>query len=106
MASRRSSLAPSDPTRRPRTGASTYQRRNDRQMRYAGRVVPPDRPIVISLDSDYARSYDGQVAGLVGANLLGRMTPNLIFHVPNAEIVPALPWSGCRLEHMMRSIAQ
>ena len=49
---------------------SWYRERNDRSLRYAGRVVPPDRPIMLKVSPQYAMRYDGQVAVLVAANLL------------------------------------
>jgi hypothetical protein len=76
---------------------SWYARRDDRQMRYAGRVLPHDRPIVISLNADYAATYDGQVAAIVAANLLSRMTPALVLDLPDIRILPPLPWAGAEL---------
>ena len=83
-----------------------YRLRDDRQMRYAGRVLAHDRPIVISLDPAYARTFSGQVAGIVAANLFARMTPNLAFHALNVEIVRPLPWAGRGLADFMLSIAR
>jgi molybdopterin/thiamine biosynthesis adenylyltransferase len=88
------------------TNNDWYQLRNDRQMRYAGRVLPPDQPITIHVEPNYGRSYAGQVAALVAANLLARMTPNLAFSVPELDIVAPLPWAGQRLGEKMLSIAR
>ena len=71
-----------------------YDRRDDRQKRYAGRVLPHDRPILIRLDPAYAARYDGQVAAIVAANLISRMSPNVGFEIPDVHIVTPLPWAG------------
>jgi ThiF family len=83
-----------------------YQRRDDRQMRYAGRVLPHERPIVISLDPVYGRTFAGQVAAIVAANLFARMTPNLAFHIPKIEIDAALPWAGRDLADFIMSVSR
>src|SRR6202050_5720371 len=83
-----------------------YELRDDRQMRYAGRVLPNDRRIVTSLDRSYARSFAGQVSAIVAANLFARMTPNLAFHIPKVEIVPSLPWAGRDLADFMLLMAR
>jgi hypothetical protein len=83
-----------------------YQRRDDRQMRYAGRALPHDRSIVVSLDPVYGQTFAGQVAAFVAANLFARMTPNLAFHVPKIEMVSALPWAGRDLAEFMMSVAR
>ncbi len=71
-----------------------YARRNDRQTRYAGRVLPPGRPILVELEPEYGTRFDGQVAGLVAANLFSRMSPRVAFDFPQASIVHPLPWAG------------
>src|SRR6516225_5101853 len=85
--------------------ADWYKRRDDRQMRYAGRVLPHARPVIISLEPAYARTFAGQVAAIVAANLFARMTPNLAFHVSKIEIDSALPWAGHDLGDFMLSVA-
>jgi hypothetical protein len=82
-----------------------YRERNDRSLRYAGRVFPNDRPIVLSMGTDAATRYDGQVAAIVAANLLARMTPSLVFDVPDVEILPPLPWAGAKLRVQMTASA-
>lgn len=74
-----------------------YGERNDRSLRYAGRVLPPDQVLTIKLDRAFAAGYDGQVAAIVASNLLSRMTPSLVFDFPEVEIVEPLPWAGARL---------
>jgi hypothetical protein len=74
-----------------------YGERNDRSLRYAGRVLPPDRVVTIKLDRAFGASYDGQVAAIVASNLLSRMTPSLVFDFPEVDIVKPLPWAGTRL---------
>jgi hypothetical protein len=81
-----------------------YRRRNDRQMRYAGRVLPPGRPITLKLAPAYAESFDGQVTMLVGANLLARMTPALMLDLPKVRIVDPLPWAGADLAETILSL--
>ena len=81
-----------------------YRERNDRTLRYAGRVLPPDRPILLKLDNEYARRYDGQVAIITAANLLARMTPSVSIEGPDVEIVPPLPWAGRRLRQLLTEI--
>lgn len=83
-----------------------YQKRNDRTLRYADRVLPQDRPILIRLSEDYAGCFDGQVAVLVAANLLARMTPCIAFDVPNTDVIAPLPWSGKPLrQHLLDTIS-
>lgn len=88
------------------TRAAWYQRRNDRQMRYSGRVLRTDRAIAISVEPRYAATYAGQVCALVSANLLARMTPALVLDVPDMMLVEPLPWAGTRLRDLMLSVAQ
>jgi molybdopterin/thiamine biosynthesis adenylyltransferase len=85
---------------------SWYNRRNDRQIRYAGRVLPHDRPVVISIDPDNAVTFDGQVTMIVAANLLSRMTPALVLDLPDARIVSALPWAGSELGDFILRVAR
>ena len=77
--------------------ADWYRLRNDRQMRYAGRVLPTDRPITLRLDPRYGATYAGQVALLVAANLLARMTPAIALDVRDQTLVEPLPWAGAAL---------
>lgn len=88
------------------TRATWYLRRNDRQLRYAGRVLAADRPIAISIDPLYAATYAGQVCTLVGANLLARMTPALVLDVPDVMMVNPLPWAGESLRESVLSMVQ
>ncbi len=82
--------------------SSWYRQRNDRSLRYAERVLPSHRPILVKLDARYAARYDGQVAALVAANLLARMTPALAFDIPDIEIQSPLPWAGANLrDHLI-----
>jgi molybdopterin/thiamine biosynthesis adenylyltransferase len=84
--------------------AEWYERRNDRQMRYAGRVLSIDRPIAISVEPAYASTYAGQVCTLVAANLLSRMTPVVVLDVPDVEIVAPLPWAMAGLRATALSV--
>jgi hypothetical protein len=83
------------------TGSSWYRLRNDRSIRYAGRTLSPDRPILLRLNTDYGSRYDGQVAVIVAANLLARMTPSVAFSIPDIEIVEPLPWAGMKLHDVV-----
>jgi len=87
------------------SGTSWRRERNDRSLRYAGRVLPPDRTITIKLDGEFAARYDGQVTAIVAGNLLARMTPSLVFDVPEVEVVPPLPWAGRKLGDRLRGAA-
>lgn len=71
--------------------------RDSRTLRYAGRVLDPDRWVLLRADHVYAARYDGQVAILVAANLFGRMTPALALDIPSVPIVEPLPWAGADL---------
>jgi hypothetical protein len=75
-------------------------------VRYAGRVLPTDRAISISVDARYAASYAGQVCTLVSANLLARMTPALVLDVPDVVLVDPLPWAGAPLRDLALSVVQ
>lgn len=74
-----------------------YRRRNDRMLRYAGRVLDPAQWIALRVDPTFASTYQGQVAILTAANLLGRMTPSIVLDVPSLPIVEPLPWAGSDL---------
>lgn len=87
------------------SAADWYSRRNDRQLRYAGRVLPLDKPIIVSLDSAYAETYAGQVAALVAVNLLARMTPAIAIDVPDVTLVEPLPWAGRSLPVILLNVA-
>lgn len=79
--------------------------RDSRSLRYAGRVLDPNRWILLRADPAYAGRYDGQVAILTVANLLGRMTPSLALDVPSVPIVAPLPWAGTDLrEHILGAL--
>lgn len=78
-----------------------YRRRNDRMLRYAGRVLDPARWIALRADPAFASTYQGQVALLTAANLLGRMTPSLVLDVPALLVVAPLPWAGCDLRRTL-----
>ena len=75
------------------------QRRDNRSMRYAGRILDGDRWIHLSIDPSYASRYDGQVAVLTAVNLLGRMTPSVALNVPSAPLVDRLSWVGADLRN-------
>lgn len=78
--------------------------RNDRSMRYAGRVLDPKKWICIKTSQAYAETYAGQVATLVAANLLGRMSPSVALDVPDVHIVAPLPWAGANLRETAQRI--
>ena len=62
--------------------------RDSRSLRYAGRVLNPERWITLRADPSYAARYDGQVAILTAANLLGRMSPAVALDIPQVPMVP------------------
>jgi len=68
--------------------------RDSRSLRYAGRVLDPERWILLRTDAAHAARYDGQVAVLTAANLLARMTPAVALDIPRVPIVAPLPWAG------------
>ena len=68
--------------------------RDSRSMRYAGRVLNPEHWIALSANADYAARYDGQVAILTAANLLGRMSPAVALHIPPVPVIAPLPGSS------------
>ena len=79
--------------------------RDSRSMRYAGRVLDPARWIVLCADRKYAAQYDGQVAILTAANLLGRMSPAIRLDIPEVPVVPQLPCAGtCLPEAILHSL--
>lgn len=75
--------------------------RDSRTLRYAGRVLDPDKWALLRADMAYAERYDGQVAILTAANLLGRMTPALALEIPSVPIVEPLPWAGADLRNFV-----
>lgn len=78
------------------------EERDDRSLRYEGRVFDPNRWITISVEPDYASRYDGQVAILTAANLLGRMTPSVALDVPSVPLVEGLPFAGVSLPKFLQ----
>lgn len=78
------------------------EQRNDRTIRYAGRILDPNQPILLRADRDYAATYEGQVAVITAANLLGRMTPSLCVDLPSERLLEPLPWAGsCLRDHVL-----
>lgn len=75
-------------------GEEWRARLNDRSLRYAGRVLDPERRIVLTADPEYIRRFDGQVAIITATNLFGRMTPSIALDIPRVPIVAPLPWAG------------
>lgn len=82
-----------------------YSERNDRSLRYAGRILPPDRPILLKLPDESAASYDNQVSAIVATTLLSRMTPAVAFDIPSVDIAAPLPWAGNNLRDHLREVA-
>jgi molybdopterin/thiamine biosynthesis adenylyltransferase len=82
-----------------------YGERDNRSLRYAGRVLPSDRPILLRLGAESAAHYDGQVAALVAANLLARMTRMVMLDIPDVDVVAPLPWAGAKLRDRLREVA-
>ncbi len=70
------------------------QQRDDRTLRYAQRCLDSERWIAITAAPEYLRSYEGQVALLTTANLLGRMTPAVALSLVDVEVDGRLPWRG------------
>lgn len=71
--------------------------RDDRTLRYAGRVLDRSRSIVLTADPAYLERYDGQVALMTGANLIGRMTPSVVLGFGNVALHPSIPWPQASL---------
>jgi hypothetical protein len=69
-----------------------------RTLLYAGRVLDPTRTIAIAVDAAYLSTYAGQCALLVFANLVGRMTRNVVLSFDNAPMHPRLSYFGTRLQ--------
>jgi len=82
-----------------------YAQRNDRSLRYAGRVLPPDRSILLRLPEESSASYDCQVSAIVAATLLSRMTPAVAFDISSVDIAAPLPWAGNNLRDHLCEIA-
>ena len=78
--------------------------RDDRSLRYAGRVLNPDHWITLRADPGYAGRYDGQVAILTAANLLGRMSPAVALDIPSLPVVPQLSWIGSTLSAVVLNL--
>ena len=74
--------------------------RNSRSLRYAGRVLNPEHWITLRTDQGYAERYDGQVAILTAANLLGRMSPAVALDIPSVPLVAPLSWGGSTLSEV------
>lgn len=68
--------------------------RDSRTLRYSDRRLDPDRWVAITADAEFAATYEGQVAIIVAANLLGRMTPSVAVAVPNVTLRAPLPGAG------------
>jgi len=68
--------------------------RDDRLLRYGARPLDQSRWILIRTTPGYAETYAGQVAILVAANLIGRMSRSVALEVPRTTIVSPLPGAG------------
>lgn len=75
--------------------------RDNRTMRYAGRRLDSNRWIALTADEEYAERYEGQVALLTAANLLGRMSPSIALAFPDVSMHPMLPWPGRSLHDVI-----
>ena len=75
--------------------------RDSRSLRYAGRVLNPEDWITLRADQCYAKRYDGQVAILTAANLLGRMSPAVALDIPSVPLVAPLSWVGSTLPEVL-----
>jgi len=73
-------------------------------MLYAGRVLDPAQPILLSIEKDYASRYDGQVALITAASLFSRMTPSVFLDIPAVRVVPFLPYRGQRLRDVAMGV--
>ena len=79
------------------------KKRDDRSLRYAGRVLNSDDWIILRTDPNYAVRYDGQVAILTAANLLGRMTPSVALDLPLVPLIAPLRFTGTNLAEAVLS---
>ena len=80
-----------------------YKELNDRTLRYGATPLDHNRVIAITASPAYLKTYDGQLAALVAANLLGRMTPAVVLAFDDVELHPALPWPGATLHSLSLS---
>ena len=80
--------------------------RDSRSLRYAGRVLDPEDWIILQADQDYATRYDGQVAIITAASLLGRMSPAVALDIPSVPLVAPLTWVGPLLPEAILNLLQ
>jgi hypothetical protein len=78
-----------------------YRMRNDRTLRYAGRVLDPGRRIVITADADYLETIAGQATVIVAGHLLSRMTPSVSLGFGDTCIQPTLQRSSGSLHQFL-----
>ena len=78
-----------------------YVARDNRTTLYGVRPMNQDRRIVLCAEPEYAARYDGQVALITAANLLGRMSRQVALDVPDVSIVAPLPWAGRELRDFL-----
>ena len=78
--------------------------RNSRSLCYAGRVLDPNHWILLRASEEYAERYDGQVAILTAANLLGRMSPAVALDVPSVPLVDSLTYLGSTLPEVVLNL--
>lgn len=75
--------------------------RDDRTLRYSARRLDPNRWIVLTVEPEYLGSYEGQVALITAANLLGRMSPSVALSIPDIPTHGRLPWRSQRLPELV-----
>ena len=81
------------------------RRLDDRALRYPGaHPLPPDRPVHIHVDPDYAGTYAGQVAAITAASLFGRMSKAVAVSAPPLSLVESLPHVGTTLDQALMTI--
>ncbi|MCA9456986.1 MAG: ThiF family adenylyltransferase [Nitrospira sp.] len=83
--------------------AEFVERLNSRSKMYKdGRVLDTRHCIALRVHPRHATRFETQVSLIVAANLLSRMTLNIVFDIPAAPIHEALPWQNKSLAQLIQ----
>lgn len=81
--------------------------RDNRTILYGAQPLDPSHAVVVDGNPETLKTYPGQCAAIVLANLLSRMTPSVSLSLPNCKMHPRLRFFGdCLHEVLIRQMKE